>query len=283
MKEVKISNADRDLRQLWSSRLVFSDLKEWTDDTSSLDYGTIIICREGRCAITVNFSSWTLTEGTVLTLFPKDVVVVRDVSDDFRVEMLVYDSAILREASLNLEHTVYQQLRKDRCRRKSPIVTAIIDNMFALLRVYFEQEECTCVDLLVVQQLKSFFIGFYEYMNRNPAEDTLEGSRRAKEILRDFTILIEQYYKTNRNVAFYADCLHITTKYLNNVTSEVTGYTSKTIIDHFVVLQLKLALRDSSKSIKEISHEYHFNDLSFFSRYFRQHTGMSPKEFRRGR
>ena len=278
-----IAGIDRDLRQQLESRLEYSSLQEWSSGTVILDYGTIMICRKGSVDIYVNFKKWHLLPGSVITLFPNDVVMINEASDDFEVERLVYDQALLREASLQLEHTVYQVLRDDRCRNDTPVVTAIIDNMFALLRVYFEQEECTCVDQLVVLQLKSFFLGFYEYINRNPLKNSYEGSRRVREIFNEFMHLIEQHYKQNRDVTFYARELNITPKYLNNITTKVTGHSSKTIIDHFVVLQLKLTLRNSNKSIKEIAHDYHFSDLSFFSRYFRLHTGKSPQLFRKGK
>jgi len=248
-----------------------------------MNYGTIIICREGHAHIHVNFSHWQLLAGAVITLFPNDVVLVDEISADFVVERLVYDQALLREASLQLEHTIYQVLREDRCRNNSPVVTAIIDSMFALLRVYFNQPECTCTDRLVVLQLKSFFLGFYEYINRNPRPSDHEGSRRMREIFNEFMHLIERHYKENRKVSFYASLLNITPKYLNNITTTITGLSSKTLIDHFVVLQLKLALENSNQSIKEIAHEYHFSDLSFFSRYFRLHTGKSPQQFRNER
>lgn len=276
-----IAGIDRDLRQQLESRLEYSSLQEWSSGTVILDYGTIIICRKGSVDIYVNFKKWHLLPGSVITLFPNDVVMISEASDDFEVERLVYDQALLREASLQLEHTVYQVLRDDRCRNDTLVVTAIIDNMFALLRVYFEQEECTCVDQLVVLQLKSFFLGFYEYINRNPLKNSYEGSRRVRELFNEFMHLIEQYYKQNRDVTFYARELNITPKYLNNITTKVTGHSSKTIIDHFVVLQLKLTLRNSNRSIKEIAHDYHFSDLSFFSRYFRLHTGKSPQLFRK--
>jgi len=281
MKRTINNDSNRDLRLQQTSRLVEDDLANLVGGTSVTDYGALLICRGGSANIGVNFSNWSLSEGSVITLFPNDVVELSERTPDFKVEMLVYDTALLREASLQLEHTVYQQLREDRCRNDSDVVTAIVDNMFALLSVYFKQEECTCVDRLVVLQLKSFFLGFYEYMNRHPRDNQPEGSRRARELFNEFMRMVEQYYKQYRDVGFYADQLNITPKYLNNVSSKISGHTSKTIIDHFVVLQLKLTLGNSTKSIKEIANEYHFNDLSFFSRYFRLHTGMSPQQFRK--
>lgn len=53
-------------------------------------------------------------------------------------------------------------------RTESPILTNIINNMFALLRLYFEQEGCICLEQLVTLQLKAFFLGFYDYLLPQP-------------------------------------------------------------------------------------------------------------------
>ena len=89
-------------------------------------------------------------------------------ANSFQAEILKYNPSLLREASLQLEQTVYSSLREDRCRQDTPVVTNIINGMFALLKVYFDQSECTCISQLVLCQLKAFFIGFHEYLQRNP-------------------------------------------------------------------------------------------------------------------
>jgi len=262
--------------------LIVSSLKEWRDDTSVLNYGTIMICRKGSATMCVNFKEWQLFEGAVITLFPNDVVILKDVSDVFSVEMLKYDASLLREASLQLEQTVYQSLREDRCRTESTIVTDIINQMFSLLKIYFIQEDCTCLSQLVLLQLKAFFLGFYDYLYRHPAERPEEtGSRRTHEIFNEFMMLVEHQYKESRDVNYYADVLHITPKYLNTIVRRVTKNTPKTIIDHYAILQLKLELQTSGKSVKQIAWEYHFSDVSFFCRYFKVHTGVTPQQMRK--
>ena len=262
--------------------LIVSSLKEWRDDTSVLNYGTIMICRKGSATMCVNFKEWQLFEGAVITLFPNDVVILKDVSDDFSVEMLKYDASLLREASLQLEQTVYQSLREDRCRTESTIVTDIINQMFSLLKIYFIQEDCTCLSQLVLLQLMAFFLGFYDYLYRHPAERPEEtGSRRTHEIFNEFMMLVEHQYKESRDVNYYADVLHITPKYLNTIVRRVTKNTPKTIIDHYAILQLKLELQTSGKSVKQIAWEYHFSDVSFFCRYFKVHTGVTPQQMRK--
>ncbi len=276
-----------DLSELSSyqeASLFTTHLEEWQDGPQVITYGAILICRKGKATVNINYKEWHLHEGAVITVFPNDVVElkVKNEASLFDVEMLKYNASLLREASLQLEQTVYSSLREDRCRQDTPVVTNIIDSMFALLKVYFNQSECTCISQLVLLQLKAFFVGFHEYLQRNPQNrpDDEVKSYRVRELFNRFMMLMERDYKLSRDVNYYADLMHITSKYLTNIVRQVAGHTPKTIIDQYVILQLKMHLQRSSQSIKEIAWEYHFTDVSFFCRYFKKHTGLTPQQMR---
>lgn len=276
-----------DLSELSSyqeASLFTTHLEEWQDGPQVITYGAILICRKGKATVNINYKEWHLHEGAVITVFPNDVVELKVKSEAslFDVEMLKYNASLLREASLQLEQTVYSSLREDRCRQDTPVVTNIIDSMFALLKVYFNQLECTCISQLVLLQLKAFFVGFHEYLQRNPQNrpDDEVKSYRVRELFNRFMMLMERDYKLSRDVNYYADLMHITSKYLTNIVRQVAGHTPKTIIDQYVILQLKMQLQRSSQSIKEIAWEYHFTDVSFFCRYFKKHTGLTPQQMR---
>lgn len=276
-----------DLSELSSyqeASLFTTHLEEWQDGPQVITYGAILICRKGKATVNINYKEWHLHEGAVITVFPNDVVELKVKSEAslFNVEMLKYNASLLREASLQLEQTVYSSLREDRCRQDTPVVTNIIDSMFALLKVYFNQSECTCISQLVLLQLKAFFVGLHEYLQRNPQNrpDDEVKSYRVRELFNRFMMLMERDYKLSRDVNYYADLMHITSKYLTNIVRQVAGHTPKTIIDQYVILQLKMQLQRSSQSIKEIAWEYHFTDVSFFCRYFKKHTGLTPQQMR---
>lgn len=276
-----------DLSELSSyqeASLFTTHLEEWQDGPQVITYGAILICRKGKATVNINYKEWHLHEGAVITVFPNDMVElkVKNEASLFDVEMLKYNASLLREASLQLEQTVYSSLREDRCRQDTPVVTNIIDSMFALLKVYFKQSECTCISQLVLLQLKAFFVGFHEYLQRNPQNrpDDEVKSYRVRELFNRFMMLMERDYKLSRDVNYYADLMHITSKYLTNIVRQVAGHTPKTIIDQYVILQLKMQLQRSSQSIKEIAWEYHFTDVSFFCRYFKKHTGLTPQQMR---
>ena len=276
-----------------------SCLEEWQEGPQVLTYGAILICRKGKARLNVNYKGWELYEGAVITLFPNDVVELKvdgdckspqtengdckspQTANSFQVEILKYNSSLLREASLQLEQTVYSSLREDRCRQDTPVVTNIINGMFSLLKVYFDQSECTCISQLVLCQLKAFFIGFHEYLQRNPQYRPDEvKSYRVRELFNRFMMLLERDYKISRDVNYYAEQMNISSKYLTNIVNQVTGHTPKTIIDQYVILQLKMHLKRTTQSIKEMAWEFHFADVSFFCRYFKKHTGLTPQQIR---
>ena len=269
-----------ELSSYQEASLSCSGLEEWQEGPQVLTYGAILICRKGKAMLNVNYKDWELYEGAVITVFPNDVVKLR-VEETFQVEMLKYNPSLLREASLQLEQTVYSSLREDRCRQDTPVVTNIINGMFALLKVYFDQSECTCISQLVLCQLKAFFIGFHEYLQRNPQYRPDEvKSYRVRELFNRFMMLLEKDYKISRDVNYYAEQMNISSKYLTNIVNQVTGHTPKTIIDQYVILQLKMHLKRTTQSIKEMAWEFHFADVSFFCRYFKKHTGLTPQQIR---
>jgi AraC-like DNA-binding protein len=235
----------------------------------------------GEADLQVNFERWRLSTDSVIILFPGDVVQVEQ-GENFCARLLCYDTALLREASLQMEHTVYALLRADRCRGDKPIVAAIVKNMMNLLEVFFSQPNCRCLEQMVLLQLKAFFLGFSDFLQRNPLRRPQElGSDRINGLFSEFMRLVAEHYREQREVAFYASELHISPKYLGQIVSKKTGRNPKTIIDHYVVVQLKLQLRTSRITIKELSWLYHFSDTSFFCRYFKSHTGLSPQEYRK--
>lgn len=289
--------------------LFLSGLEEWQECPQVLTYGAILICRKGKARLNVNYKDWELYEGAVITLFPNDVVELKvdgdckspetengdckspetengdckspQTANSFQAEILKYNPSLLREASLQLEQTVYSSLREDRCRQDTPVVTNIINGMFGLLKVYFDQSECTCISQLVLCQLKAFFIGFHEYLQRNPQYRPDEvKSYRVRELFNRFMMLLERDYKISRDVNYYAEKMNISSKYLTNIVNQVTGHTPKTIIDQYVILQLKMHLKRTTQSIKEMAWEFHFADVSFFCRYFKKHTGLTPQQIR---
>ena len=92
--------------------------------------------------------------------------------------------------------------------------------------------------------------------------------------------LVDQHYKENLSVSQYADMLYITQHHLNVVTKQVTGKTAGEVIRARSILEAKRMLTFTDKVITEIATELGFLDSSYFSRIFRNETGLSPGAFK---
>ncbi|MFC2759337.1 helix-turn-helix domain-containing protein [Hallella multisaccharivorax] len=116
---------------------------------------------------------------------------------------------------------------------------------------------------------------FWKVFNQEDKKNT-----RAEDIFMEFIELVEKNFRQERRVSWYALQLHITHKYLSESVRQISRKTPNQWIDSYVMLELRVLLRTSTLSIKEIAEKMHFPNQSFLGKYFKQHTGMSPKEYR---
>ena len=115
---------------------------------------------------------------------------------------------------------------------------------------------------------------FWKVFNNEDEKNT-----RNEEIFMQFIELVEKHFKTERRVTWYALQMHITPKYLSETIRKVSRQTPGEWIDSYVMLELRVLLRTSLLSIKEIAEQMHFPNQSFLGKYFKQHAGMSPKQY----
>ncbi|MEO9894414.1 helix-turn-helix transcriptional regulator [Aurantibacter sp.] len=111
-------------------------------------------------------------------------------------------------------------------------------------------------------------------------ENLQSSSAKLYPIFLAFKDLVESKYTTTRNVKDYANMLFISTKHLNLVVKEFTLNTAKIFIDDFVILESKRAIASSNKSLKEIGYAMGFDEVTNFTKFFKKHTGTTPKQFK---
>lgn len=93
-------------------------------------------------------------------------------------------------------------------------------------------------------------------------------------------MLVEKRYKATRQVQEYAEQLGVSPNYLNVLVRKHWGKSALSLINERVILEIKRKLLRTEKGISEIAYELGFDELSYFSRFFKRHTGMTPVAFR---
>ena len=113
--------------------------------------------------------------------------------------------------------------------------------------------------------------------------DKLQASQSREQTIFDrFIQLVNQHCAEQQQIGYYADRMCLTDRYLSTIIHQTSGVTAKEWIDRALITRIKVELMHTSKPIAQISDEINFSNPSFFSRYFRRETGMTPGECREG-
>lgn len=100
------------------------------------------------------------------------------------------------------------------------------------------------------------------------------------DILLKYRILINERFTQSKQVQEYATILGITPNYLNVLARKYLGQSALNMINERIVLETKRLLLRTNDDISEIAYKLGFNELSYFSRFFKHNTGISPNNFR---
>ena len=98
---------------------------------------------------------------------------------------------------------------------------------------------------------------------------------------RNFLHLVKENHHFNTPVQSYAESLKISTGHLNRICHEVSEKSPKQLIHDYFISESRRYLGDIKKTVAQISYELGFEDPNYFTRFFRQKTGLSPSAYRR--
>lgn len=101
------------------------------------------------------------------------------------------------------------------------------------------------------------------------------------QVFNEFKTLLETNYTNKRNSRSYANDMHISYKFLNDIIKKATGKTVKAFIDDFVTIEIKRYLASTSLSVKEISYKTGFEEPANMIKFFKKNTQKTPLQFRK--
>lgn len=241
----------------------------------------LAVCDKGEISATVDLTPRTMPPSSIMVLRPGHTISDLKASDDFDGFFIVVGEEKLE----SLMPTVTRMIPCALHYRDNPIISITPEELdsqrliFSILsrkisqhpRPYHKETVDALCEMLFYETL-----GIYTAHMKKRAEIP---SRREELFLR-FLNRVEELYTRERSVQFYADLLGVTSKHLSTVVKDITGRTAGEWIDAQVIVRAKLMLRNSGMTIQEISNELNFSNQSFFGKYFKHLTGMSPRRFR---
>lgn len=102
-------------------------------------------------------------------------------------------------------------------------------------------------------------------------------------LIRKFNLLVETHFREEHSVSFYAQQLFKSPKTLSNLFAIYNSKTPSQVIQERILIEAKRLLIYTTKTVKQITFEIGFEDVSYFSNFFKKHTSLSPVEFRNAR
>lgn len=104
---------------------------------------------------------------------------------------------------------------------------------------------------------------------------------RSQQVFTQFVKLVEQNFRHERHVAWYSEQLNVSPKTLLEMVKRVSQRTPNEWLDIYTTLEIRLLLKNTTLSVKEIADKLHFGTQSSLGKFFKEHVGISPSNYRR--
>lgn len=249
-----------------------------TDQPYRVKEGRIILIQQGTVRVLINLIEYTLHAGDLSILTPNSILQLLEVSTDFDMQIIAIERDFLLMSGKEdlFSYLLYHQ--------KKIILTLSwqeqkqIENYFILIwdilhKATFLKE--------AVAHLSASLLYYIEDLTQNDLRMNPSTQTRQESVFEQFISLVNTYSKTERTVGFYADKLCLTPRYLNTLIRQTSNQTVMDWINQSIILEAKVLLKHSKLLIYQISDELNFPNPSFFCKFFKRMTGMTPQEYQK--
>lgn len=248
-----------------------------------IDAYIFVVCSSGLIELTYNLYSMTLPSNSMFMYNPGTILQINALEPS-KLNVMVFTREFIDELGIRLDNIPLQykivrehhilSLSEKTCNQLNSMMLTTAD--FVGLNPYntFQRE-------LVCASFKSFiYRALYELNDQYGKSSTGILPAQGNSHFDKFMRLLEENYKQHHSIKFYSDKMSLSPKYLSLMIKKVSGKLATEWIDEYVILEAKNLIKYSSMSIQEISYALNFPNQSFFGKYFKRHTGLSPKAYR---
>lgn len=256
-------------------------LDEYCRSPFKVTAGFFILCNQGSLTASINSTMHTVSKNDFVILIPSSYIQIHDISEDAHLYFAGFSSEFLSNINLVKSTAGFLPVVVEHPVMPLPEKAArlYVDTYMLLIRAY--SLIYTLDNKHLIRAFLVIFIQGTAELYKKNTKWTLSAHTRTNEIYKEFIKLIIKHYATQHSVAFYAGQLGISLPHFCTTIKKAIGHTPGEVISTIIILNAKGQLQYTDKSIKEIAFDLGFNNLSFFNKYFRQHTGKTPQEYRR--
>ena len=242
----------------------------------------ITFVKNGRLSLRINDRTFSVSSNSVYFQAPGENIQFLDHSNDFECEQLIFDTDYFLLCLKNQVKLCFYPFFQLNRMPVLKLTKSQWENLLSIKeKIAFEivNRERINDDLLCRLYLNVLLIEIERINDFNEADNHSPLSRK-HFITARFKKSLEKNFLTIRKVSDYAEKLYISPTYLNDTVKEVTGQSASEIIQERLILEIKGELIQTESNINQIAFKLGFNDTSYFCRFFKKNTGVSPQTFR---
>ena len=260
--------------------IIENDLHDLASDRLR-NYVAHVLCYEGQCEFTFNLGRFHLQGHDSMIVRQGRMVDDIITSEDFKAKVIYVDDRFIEMATPQSNYGMQGALSLF----LNPVMP-LTDSRFAILRQDFDnietrlnwQQSMFHQDVMI-NAVQTMIIDYFE-IHAHIYKET-EQSTQTTKVMSDFLAMLSRGdYREHRDIAYYADQLCVTPKYLSEVSKKSSGMAANFWINRFTILEISRLLRDKTISFTEITDMFNFSSTSYFSRYVQNNLGVSPSAYR---
>ena len=250
--------------------------KETSPDPFKINMYICCICLCGESRGKINLLPCNMKSNTMSINIPGQIVEQEFMTEDYNGICVLMSERFVSGLGLPYNTQTYMSLQGCPILQLTVAQVEAVLSYCAMVRRLFEVGHPNRAE--IIKHLTcAFMYGMGYYFHQ-----FVENKHLSKEeiLMQKFSAEVGRHYKKERKVLFYADLLHLSAGYLSTIIKKYSGKSAAEWIDDFVILEAKALLRSTNMTIQQVSYELNFPSQSFFGKYFKRHTGMSPKEYK---
>jgi len=242
-----------------------------------VNFFVLLIVIEGTGTHQIDLKEYSLKAGTVLKI-AKGQVHSFQKKPTYKGYLIVFTEAFLlnyfSKSSINLISHFYNYYLVSPITYNKGLNEALLNQLIPELKI-----ETTFGRKNIVASLLDLYLLRLERSVNSSQLLNSESKNYTKFI--QFKNLVEVDFTSTRNVKDYAQKMLVSTKFLNQIVKEFTLNTAKSFIDNLVILEAKREIVSLDKSVKEIAFDIGFDEVTNFTKFFKNRMGVTPNEFRK--
>ncbi len=247
-----------------------------------LDMNVCFLCISGEIELSIDLNKYTLHSGDAAMVLTGSFLRLISISDNARSAFIAINSDFLKY--VGSAKTVIEHVNRV---KSMPVHHMEGDEMKECLMIYTEiKKKLSNPGYRFKEEVAKSYIQillcnfFDRFEHQSGQTDEPQPRSRKEELFTRFIKLVKDNYLDNRTITFYADKLCVSPKYLSSVVHAISGKYATDWINQYVILEAKSMLRMEETSIKDVSNHLNFANQSFFAKFFKKHTGYTPKEYK---